>query len=95
MTKKEFADIISDRLRVSKQDAQEKVNIVFECMYDVLTSGEPLTINGFGTFDIKKKSERNSRNPFTGEPLTIPARMELRFKPCKQLKEDIYAIEIK
>lgn len=95
MTKKEFADIISDRLRVSKQDAQEKVNIIFECIYDVLASGEPLTINGFGNFEIKQKAERNSRNPYTGEPLTIPARMELRFKPCKQLKEDIYAIEIK
>lgn len=94
MTKREFADIISDRLRVSKQDAQEKVGIIFECMYDVLASGESLTINGFGNFVINQKAERNSRNPFTNEPMTIPAHMELRFKPCKQLKEDIRAIEI-
>ncbi len=94
MTKKEFADIISDRLRVPKSDAQEKVDIVFECIYDVLTSGESLTINGFGNFVVSQHDERASRNPRTGETMTIPARMELKFRPCKQLKEDIRAIEI-
>ena len=94
MTKREFANIISDRLRVPKSAAQEKVDIIFECIYDVLTSGESLTINGFGNFDVKQKAERTSRNPRTGETMTIPARMELKFRPCKQLKEDIRAIEI-
>ena len=95
MTKREFANIISDRLRVSKSTAQENVDIIFEGIYDVLSSGESLTINGFGNFEIKQKAERNSRNPRTGEPMTVPARMELKFRPCKQLKEDVRAIEIK
>lgn len=95
MTKREFANIISDRLRVPKSAAQEKVDIIFECIYDVLASGESLTINGFGIFEVKQKAERNSHNPRTGETMTIPARMELKFRPCKQLKEDIRAIEIK
>lgn len=95
MTKREFANIISDRLRVSKSTAQENVDIIFEGIYDVLSSGESLTINGFGNFEIKQKAERNSHNPRTGESVKIPARMELKFRPCKQLKEDVRAIEIK
>lgn len=94
MTKKEFAEIIADRLRVPKQDAKEKVGIMFECIYDVLTSGEPLTINGFGSFNLEKIEARNSRNPKTGEMIVVPAQMKLKFKPCAQLKADIKAIEI-
>lgn len=94
MTKKEFAEIIADRLRVPKQDAKEKVEIIFECIYDVLASGEPLTINGFGNFNLERIEARNSRNPKTGEMIVVPAHMKVKFKPCAQLRADVKAIEI-
>jgi DNA-binding protein HU-beta len=42
---------------------------------------------GFGTFKTSDRSERTSRNPRTGEPVTVAARTVARFVPGKGLKE--------
>ena len=42
---------------------------------------------GFGTFKTSERGERTSRNPRTGEPVTVAARTVARFTPGKGLKE--------
>lgn len=50
---------------------------------------EKIQIAGFGTFEARFVNERNSRNPQTGEKLTIPGHFSPKFKPGKALKEKI------
>lgn len=44
-----------------------------------------LQLRGFGTFSTKMTSERQGRNPATGESITIPSRLAVRFKASKSL----------
>ena len=42
---------------------------------------------GFGSFDLRKRKEREGRNPATGDVITIPEANVPVFKPGKKLKE--------
>lgn len=51
-----------------------------------LASGGEVRIAGFGTFKTSARAARTSRNPRTGEPVQVPARIAARFIPGKGLK---------
>jgi len=42
---------------------------------------------GFGNFSVSKVKARTGRNPKTGEPLKISARIQPRFSAGKSLKD--------
>lgn len=44
-----------------------------------------LQLRGFGSFSTKMTNERQGRNPATGETITIPSRLAVRFKASKSL----------
>ena len=49
----------------------------------------PVSINGFGKFNVKASPEREGRNPATGEAMTIAASKTAKFKPSKTLKDQL------
>lgn len=46
-----------------------------------------ITFKGFGNFSIIRTQARNGRNPFTQEPMHIPAKRRISFKAAKALSE--------
>lgn len=87
MTKAEIIDSVYERAGgLSKKEATEVVELVFETMKDVLTRGEKIKISGFGNFVVREKNERMGRNPQTGVPIPISARRVLTFRPSQLLK---------
>ena len=44
---------------------------------------------GFGTFAVAERSEREGRNPATGETMKIEASKSPKFKPGKAFKEAV------
>ena len=50
-------------------------------------TGDEVRMAGFGTFKTSQRSARTSRNPRTGEPVAVPARLAPSFKAGKALKE--------
>lgn len=50
-------------------------------------TGDEVRMAGFGTFKTSQRSARTSRNPRTGEPVDVPARMAPSFKAGKALKD--------
>lgn len=45
--------------------------------------GAPIVIKGFGTFRFKARAARTGRNPSTGAPVEIPARVSIAFKASR------------
>jgi DNA-binding protein HU-beta len=50
-----------------------------------LKGGGKVTLVGFGTFSVSKRSARNGRNPQTGAIIKIKARKVAKFKAGKEL----------
>jgi DNA-binding protein HU-beta len=52
-----------------------------------ILEGNSIALQGFGTFELRKKSERISVNPTTKQRMLVPPKQTLSFKPSSILKE--------
>ena len=87
MTKADLVESIYEKVGgMSKKEAADAVECVFDLVKETLERGEKTKISGFGNFVIRDKKSRVGRNPQTGDAITITARRVLTFKPSPVLK---------
>ncbi len=89
MNKAELIDLIAKKTGGTRSAAQASLDATLEVITESLAAGDPVTLTGFGTFDVTDRPERMGRNPQTGEALRIRASRAPRFKPGKALKDAI------
>ncbi len=89
MTKASIAEIIHQRMGVSKKESTEMLESVISIIKSTLENGQSIKVSGFGSFVVKQKADRRGRNPHTGEQLTIEARRIITFKTSTLLKKAI------
>jgi DNA-binding protein HU-beta len=87
VNKRFIADSIAENFELTKGTASRIVDMVFSTMEVNLQLGQEIDINGFGRFSVTERDEREARNPRTGEPITVPAKKAVKFKPSKTLKD--------
>lgn len=89
MNNKEFLESFSVKLGRSQEDTAALVSRVVSIMTDALQDGNSVCIQDFGTFEVKKKMERISVIPSTGQRVLVPPKLVLAFKPAATLKEKL------
>ena len=88
MTKAEIVDVVYERVGgLSKKEAADIVETVFETVKATLVKGDKIKITRFGDFMVRDKKARAGRNPQTGKEITISARRVLTFKPSLLLNK--------
>jgi DNA-binding protein HU-beta len=87
MNKQELIEKMSSKSGLTKTQAEKALNAIEESIINALSSGDKVTLVGFGTFSILHRKERKGRNPQTGQEMTIPAKKTPKFAPAKVLKE--------
>ena len=70
-----------------KKDIGRAVDIIIETMAESLDQGNRVEIRGFGSFSVRTRKARQTKNPKTGKIMDIPARRTLHFAMSKSLKE--------
>jgi DNA-binding protein HU-beta len=65
--------------------ASAALEAVLAKIVDSVQEGTPIVLSGFGSFTPKVTSARTCRNPSTGEPVQVPAKATIRFKPSSKL----------
>ena len=78
MNKSELIQAIADEAELSKRAAAEFVDAFVSVVTQELKDGH-----------AAQSTERQGRNPKTGEPLTIAARKTPKFRPGKALKDAV------
>ena len=71
---------------ISYAEAQKVVDFILETIKRRLTRGEKVLISGFGCFIVMRRKDKKGVNPQTGEPVIIPGRNSIKFRPSKYLK---------
>jgi integration host factor beta subunit len=89
MIKADLINRIAQEMEISKQEAESGVNLFFETIKEALQRGEEIELRGFGSFRFRMRDARAGRNPRTGEPVQVPPKKVLYFKPSKLLKNMI------
>jgi DNA-binding protein HU-beta len=86
MNKNELIEGISARTGLSKADAGKGLAALTEIISEELQKGESVSLIGFGTFEVRERSERTGRNPQTGKEMKIEASKAPAFKAGAALK---------
>ena len=89
MNKQELILQVADMSGLTKNDASSAVEAVFGCISGALKKGDEVRLVGFGTFSVSKRKASTGRNPRTGEPMTIAASSQPKFKAGKGLKDSV------
>lgn len=87
MNNKDFTSELSRRLGYTIKDTSELMSSLLSGMTQELQEGNIVTIQGFGTFEVKKKAERITVNPTTKQRMLVPPKLVLAYRPSGQLKE--------
>lgn len=87
MNNKEFIAELSRKFGYTNKDTAQLVSSVLSIMTQELQEGNTIVLQGFGTFEVKKKLERVSVNPATQQRMLIPPKLVLSYKPSATLKE--------
>ncbi len=89
MTKAELISKMADDAGITKSTAEKALNSLVDAVTESLSSGDKITLVGFGTFDVTERAQREGRNPRTGEAITIPASRTVRFKAGNKLRDTV------
>jgi len=84
---KEFTSELSKRLGYTLKDTSELMSSLLSVMTQQLEDGNVIAIQGFGTFEVKKKLERISVSPTSKQRMLVPPKLVLTYKPSVALKE--------
>ena len=87
MNNKDFTSELSRRLGYTIKDTSELMSSLLSDMTQELQEGNVVTIQGFGTFEVKKKAERITVNPTTKQRMLVPPKLVLAYRPSGQLEE--------
>jgi DNA-binding protein HU-beta len=88
MNKQELIAAVADHSGLTKGDAVKAVESVFD-VSGALKKGDEVRLVGFGTFTVSKRKASTGRNPRTGEPMSIKASTQPKFKAGKGLKDSV------
>lgn len=86
LTKADLVEKVFEKVGLSKREATDVVELLFNSIKDTLRKGDKVKVSGFGNFLVRHKKARVGRNPQTGDEMMISARSVLTFKPSQVLK---------
>lgn len=89
MTKSQLIDAVAERGNYTRKRAEQVVNAIFQAMEDALIRGDRIEIRGFGSFKTKHYAAYVGRNPKTGEPIDVPAKVLPIFKVGRALRDKV------
>ena len=91
MNKTELISAMSENANMTKVDTEKALKAFIDTVTEELKNGGKVQLVGFGTFEVAERTERQGRNPKTGEAITIPASKSPKFKAGKALKDIVNA----
>lgn len=89
LNKQDLIAKVAEKTGATKKDTEAAVTATLDAIQETLVASESVQLTGFGTFEVKQRSERQGRNPQTGESITIAASKAPAFKPGKVLREAV------
>ena len=89
MNKADLIDTLRDESGLTRNKAEQVVELLFDEMSKALSSGDRVEIRGLCSIFVKEYKGYTGRNPKTGRIIQVPAKKLPFFKCGKELKERV------
>ena len=93
MNNKEFIAQLATKTGFTQTDTQQMVRTLISEMKLHLEDGDTIQINGFGSFEVKKRLERIVVTPGTQQRMLGAQNHVLNFKPIAAIKENLKKLQ--
>jgi DNA-binding protein HU-beta len=87
MNKQELIGAVADETGLARADTARVIESMLDTIGTELKRGNEVRLVGFGSFSVSKRKASMGRNPRTGEPMSIKATAQPKFRPGKVLKD--------
>ncbi|MBF0945622.1 MAG: HU family DNA-binding protein [Alloprevotella sp.] len=91
MNNKEFINALATRLQENPKTVKQHVEALVDALANMLDEGATLNVQGFGTYEVKKKKERIIVHPMSKQRQLVPPKLVIAFKPSPTLKDKVNA----
>lgn len=85
MNKSDLTDAVMVGCDITKAAAGRAVDAMLTAMRESLAKDGEVKLAGFGNFTVKTRAARTMRNPQTGDPIDVPEKQVVKFKPASAL----------
>ena len=89
MNKGELVDRVAETASVTKKQADTVLSAALEAIMEAVSTGDKVTLVGFGSLEPRNRQKREGRNPRTGEKMEIPATKVPAFSAGKLFKDKV------
>jgi DNA-binding protein HU-beta len=89
MNKGELVDKVAQKATVTKKQADAVLTAAIEAIMEAVSTGDKVTLVGFGSFEARHRKAREGRNPKTNEKMVIPETIVPAFSAGKLFKEKV------
>ena len=89
MNKASLVENLQTEHDLTKAQAEQVVEGLFDSIVKEVSKGGTVSIAGFGIFEAKERAARMGRNPKTGEAIQIKASTNPKFRPAKAFKDAV------
>lgn len=89
MNKTELIAVVAEKTGITKKEADVAVNAMLDTIMETVAAEDKVQLVGFGTFEVRARSERKGRDPRTNEEITIPSSKVPAFKVGKAFKQAV------
>ncbi len=87
VNKPQLIDAVARTAGITKVEAKKSLDALIDAIGESLKDEGRINLPRFGTFVVTRKSERTGRDPRNGNPIRIPARNVVKFRPGTEFSE--------
>lgn len=89
MKKNELIDKVADATGLKKTVVRSVLESTNDVVRDAIHAGDEVFLFGLGKLDIVRRGPKAARNIRTGEPVRVPARNVVTFRPSESLADAV------
>lgn len=94
-TKRDIIDRIVERSKQPRQTVKDVLQEFFEQTIQELRRGNRLEFRDFGVFEVRRRAARTAQNPKTLQPVSVPAKVTVKFKVGRLMRESLELADAK
>lgn len=93
VTKRDLVIKVAKKTDLKQTDVMDVLQWTLDIITEELAAGHNVEFRNFGVFEVLRRKSRIGRNPNAPEnEVTIPERSVVKFKPGKEMKEQVLQI---
>ncbi|MDR1678846.1 MAG: HU family DNA-binding protein [Prevotellaceae bacterium] len=89
MNNKEFQNALTVKTGLKASEVDNLLHATLETLLEQIKAEKTVSMQGFGSFELRRKAEREMVNPMTKVRTVVPAKFVLAFQTSSVYKEKL------